>query len=326
MFAVGALALGAMATIPPAGAAAKRPGMPNPPTASSKVNAATVTWVAPAANGAPIDQYTVVASIKGVPKVTHVYAGNAVTHSFGGLSNGTTYTFKVRAHNKVGWGKYSGQSIALHVGAPAAPAAPLVERGNETVRLHWTAPADNGKPITGYVVTPIRFGATQNPIIFNSTALTQNITGLDNNLSYKFRVAARNARGNGAKSPPSAEVRPTDVPALRTMMNASIGQEILVDADGMTVYLYTPDGSNTTSSVNGALRTAWPYELWAGPTSVGPGLDVSKAIAYVQPDNSSLLSYNGHLLYLWVGDHNVGDATGQGINNFHVLDTNGNPI
>jgi predicted lipoprotein with Yx(FWY)xxD motif len=109
-------------------------------------------------------------------------------------------------------------------------------------------------------------------------------------------------------------------------MNMTIGQPILVDSDGMTVYLYTIDGSNTTSSVNGGLRTAWPYVVWGGPTSVGPGLDVSKAITHVQPDNSNLLSYNGHLLYLWFGDHNPGDATGQGLNNFHVLDANGNAI
>jgi predicted lipoprotein with Yx(FWY)xxD motif len=139
-------------------------------------------------------------------------------------------------------------------------------------------------------------------------------------------VAAKNSRGNGPASALSATATPTATPALRLINNASIGQPILVDANGMTVYLYTIDGSNTTSSVNGGLRVAWPYVLWGGTPSVGPGLDASKIAAHVQPDGTNLLSYNGHLLYLWINDHTPADATGQGINNFFVLDSNGNQI
>ena len=111
------------------------------------------------------------------------------------------------------------------------------------------------------------------PQVFNSTALVQNITGLTNGVVYRFKVAAKNSRGNGPASALSATATPTATPALRLINNASIGQPILVDANGMTVYLYTIDGSNTTSSVNGGLRVAWPYVLWGGTPSVGPGLD-----------------------------------------------------
>jgi predicted lipoprotein with Yx(FWY)xxD motif len=322
------LALGLAVTISPAGAAATKPAAPAKPKATALSMKAKVTWKAPAAHGSPIDQYTVVASINKVPKVTKVFKSKAVTQVLAGLKNATTYTFKVRAHNKVGWGPYSAQSAPLRVGAPAAPAAPLATRGNATVRVNWTAPANNGAAITGYVVTPIKGTQALAPQVFNSTALAQDITGLTNGTAYTFKVAAKNSRGTGASSPASAKpATPTATPALRAVMNTTIGQPILVDADGMTVYLWTLDNPSTgPSKVTGNLRVAWPFVLWGGTTSVGAGLDVSKAIAHVQSDNTNLLSYNGHHLYLWFNDHVPGDATGQGVNNFHVLDANGDAI
>jgi predicted lipoprotein with Yx(FWY)xxD motif len=321
-----ALTLGMTAAIAPAGAAPTKPGAPAKPAAIAMSLKAKVTWKAPANHGSPIDQYAVVASIKKVPKVTKIFKSTAVTQVIKGLKNATTYTFKVRAHNKVGWGPYSKPSAPVRIGAPVAPAAPAVIRGNATVRVNWKAPAGNGAPITGYVVTPIKGATALAPQVFNSTALAQNITGLTNGAAYKFKVAAKNSRGTGAASALSVAATPTATPALRMVDNPTIGEPILVDANGMTVYLYTVDGANTTSAVNGALRVAWPYVLWGGTPSVGPGLDASKIAAYVQPDGTNLLSYNGHLLYLWVNDHVPGDATGQNVNNFFVLDASGNQI
>ena len=46
----------------------------------------------------------------------------------------------------------------------------------------------------------------------------------------------------------------------------------------------------------------------------------------MQPDNTRLVSYNSHLLYMFVGDATPGDVTGQALNNFFVLDASGNKI
>ena len=135
-----AVSLGTMATITPAGAAPTKPAAPAKPTATPMSLKAKVTWKAPANHGAAIDQYTVVASVNKVAKVTKVFKSKAVTQVVSGLKNGTAYTFKVRAHNKVGWGPYSVQSAPVRVGAPVAPAAPAVIRGNATVRVNWKAP------------------------------------------------------------------------------------------------------------------------------------------------------------------------------------------
>jgi len=78
--------------------------------------------------------------------------------------------------------------------------------------------------------------------------------------------------------------------------------------------------------VNGGLRAAWPYVTWAGALTVGAPLVASSASANIQPDNTRLVGYNGHLLYTFVNDHAPGDVTGQGLNQFFVLDANGNKI
>jgi predicted lipoprotein with Yx(FWY)xxD motif len=35
--------------------------------------------------------------------------------------------------------------------------------------------------------------------------------------------------------------------------------------------------------------------------------------------NGRQVTYKGHLLYRWKNDTNAGQATGEGINNFHVV-------
>jgi hypothetical protein len=104
--------------------------------------------------------------------------------------------------------------------------------------VNWVAPATNGSPITGYVVVPF-IGATAQPArtFNNNPALAQLITGLTNNTAYTFKVAAKNARGTSPVSLASLVAKPTAQPTLKTAMNATIGQPIIVNSYGMTVYM-----------------------------------------------------------------------------------------
>jgi predicted lipoprotein with Yx(FWY)xxD motif len=72
--------------------------------------------------------------------------------------------------------------------------------------------------------------------------------------------------------------------------------------------------------------TKWPYVTWSGTVTVGTGLTAASAKANIQPDNSRLISYNGHLLYTFVDDHAPGDVTGQGLAGFYVVSASGNGI
>ncbi len=328
-----ALALVPTAAILPAGAATV-PAAPAPPKAAPLNAAARVTWVAPANGGSPINQYVVTPFIGATAQPPRPFNSTAVTQVITGLTNGTLYTFRVKAHNAIGYGANSGPSNAVRAGAPAAPAKPKVAPGNAVARVNWVAPANNGSAITGYVVIPF-IGATAQPArTFNTPALAQAITGLTNGTAYTFKVQAKNARGAGPVSVASAVVKPTSQFTLRTVMNNTIGQPILVDAYGFTVYLFDPDAdaTPTVSNVNGNLRVAWPYVTWAGAVTVGAPLVVGMATAHIQPDNTRLVAYNGHLLYTFVNDHvpytgtGAFDATGQGLAQFFVLDASGNKI
>lgn len=89
-------------------------------------------------------------------------------------------------------------------GHPAAPAQPTATAGDSSATLRWTAPADNGSPITGYVITANPTG--QQVRIPADTSYT--VGGLTNGTAYTFQVAATNANGTSAKSPASDPVTP----------------------------------------------------------------------------------------------------------------------
>jgi predicted lipoprotein with Yx(FWY)xxD motif len=95
--------------------------------------------------------------------------------------------------------------------------------------------------------------------------------------------------------------------------NAKIGQQVLVNATGKTVYLFMPDGSSATSKVPAAIKANWPAVTASGVPSAGAGLDQAKLAVEPQPDGTQQVSYGGHLLYAFVGDSAPGDANGQGL-------------
>lgn len=302
------------------------PVAPAAPVIAPGSTTARVTWVAPVNNGSAIDTYTVTPFIGLVAQPTRVYAATAVTQVVTGLTNGTAYTFRVKAHNIRGTSPNSVGSLATIVGSPTVPTAVKASPGKALARVYWTASFGNGSAITSYLVTPYIGTVAQAPRTFTSASVSRDITGLINGTTYKFKVAAVNARGTGPISVFTSAVTPSAQPTLRAVMNTTIGQPILVDANGMTVYEYFPDGANTTSAVNGTLRAIWPYVSWSGAVTVGAGLTLANAVANTQPDTTKLISYNGHLLYTFITDKVPGDAKGQGVAQFFVLDANGNKI
>lgn len=102
--------------------------------------------------------------------------------------------------------------------------------------------------------------------------------------------------------------------------NSKLGQPIIVDAAGKTVYMYVPDGSSTTSKVPAALAALWPPVVVSGAVIAGPGLAVAKLASDRQADGKTQVAYNGHLLYTFSNDKAPGDATGQALGNvWYVL-------
>jgi predicted lipoprotein with Yx(FWY)xxD motif len=110
-------------------------------------------------------------------------------------------------------------------------------------------------------------------------------------------------------------------------MNTKLGKQIVVDSSGKTVYLYEPDGTSTTSQVSPGIKANWPAVTATAAPTVSSDLDSSKVATQAQPDGTKQVSYNGHLLYLFVGDSAPGDASGQGLGgNWFVLAPAGEKI
>ena len=109
----------------------------------------------------------------------------------------------------------------LIAAAPAAPTTTVATRGDGQVSVTFTAPADNGSPITGYTATAYD-GA--NPVSSGQCSQSPcTITGLTNGTSYTVRVSATNALGTGPQSGSSNTVTPATTPAAPTGLTLTRG-------------------------------------------------------------------------------------------------------
>jgi len=90
--------------------------------------------------------------------------------------------------------------------------------------------------------------------------------------------------------------------------------QILVDARGMTLYLYSPDKRNT-SVCTGECAQFWPPALLppgqTAPTSMS-GIAGTFGVA-PHSGGTRQLTYDGAPLYTFVKDKKPGDMTGQGV-------------
>jgi hypothetical protein len=151
-------------------------------TATPGDSQATLSYTAPAANGAAISGYMVSVS-GGAPQAL---SGNTVT----GLSNGTTYTFAVQACNSVGCGSMSPASPGvIPYGAPIMTSVNASDNG-DTINFSWSA-NPNGASISTYNITVSGQGTQQ-------TGATSYSIGVGCGTSADITVSAVNAAGTGA--------------------------------------------------------------------------------------------------------------------------------
>lgn len=143
----------------------------------------------------------------------------------------------------VGKGDYTGEvvaeGIAVAAEAPAAP-KPTASAGNGQVTVSWSAPADNGAPVTGYTVE-ITAPVTQS-VSLSAATTRYTFTGLTNDTEYTFTVKAVNAIGAGE----AAEVKATPKASSGGNGGGGGGGGSSAPADD-TQTVTNPDGSKTTT-------------------------------------------------------------------------------
>jgi predicted lipoprotein with Yx(FWY)xxD motif len=112
-------------------------------------------------------------------------------------------------------------------------------------------------------------------------------------------------------SSPTASPTPSTSPAgdaaTVAVTSSGLGQ-ILVDADGFTLYMFLQDtGSKSTCA--GTCAEAWPAYVPTGKVTAGQGADDS----LLSTNAAGQVTYAGHPLYRFSGDEAPGDTNGEGI-------------
>jgi predicted lipoprotein with Yx(FWY)xxD motif len=103
----------------------------------------------------------------------------------------------------------------------------------------------------------------------------------------------------------------------------------LADGNGRSLYLFAGDKPNV-STLSRAGRAFWPpFTSIVRPSAIGGAL-AGKIGQVSGASGARQVSYNGHPLYYFVGDHQPGQTTGQGLNQFgarwYVLSATGAAI
>ena len=97
---------------------------------------------------------------------------------------------------------------------------------------------------------------------------------------------------------------------------------ILVDGEGMSLYLFmadTQDSGTSTCGDDDGCAAEWPPLVSQGSPVAGEGVDATLLGTITRDDGSIQVTYNGWPLYLFAGDTTAGDTVGQGIDEFGGL-------
>ena len=191
-----------------------------PPGAPSNVSAvaagktsATVSWTAPS-GGPLVTSYRVTPFIGSMPQTPTTVSGSppATSANVTGLTNGTTYTFRVAACNSSGCSADAGPSNSVTPDQAVTPTAPTgvdARPASSSVRVSWKVPdGDGDSPITGYTITPYVGSTAQPSMTVDASTTAATISNLTNGTTYTFRVKATNSIGDSPPSEPSNPATP----------------------------------------------------------------------------------------------------------------------
>jgi fibronectin type 3 domain-containing protein len=208
--------------------AAVAPTKPQSVTAKPQNSSVKLTWIAPADNGgATIDKYAVQRALSAGGPFTTIATPNALSYTAMGLTNGTTYYFRILAHNSAGWSAPSSVVNAVPRTVPTNPLSPLAVPLNQRVDLTWAAPASNGgAAIDKYRVERATSSAGPWTVLAKPNALSYSATGLTNGTRYYFRITAHNAAGWGTPSV-VVNAKPSTVPSRPELPYATAADSII---------------------------------------------------------------------------------------------------
>lgn len=244
----------------------------------------SLTWSAPADNGnGAITDYVVQYKVGSswVPLVEGVSTNTFAVVT--GLTNGTTYSFKVAAVNSAGQGVFSTAVSAVPATVPGIPTSLAANKSGTSATLTWTAPSSTGgSAITDYRVQyKLSSDPTWSTFTDSVTATTgATVTGLTSSATYDFQVTTKNAAGFG--SPVST------VTLSATGQSGAIALSWDANSDGVTIsnhiveyrvsgastWIQLDTQSTTRSATISSLVNGTSYEVRVARMTDNSGTDV----------------------------------------------------
>ena len=255
---------------------ATAPGPPRNLAASAGDGSVELNWDPPTSTGgAAIDQYQYRFKTDGSYNSWRGnFPGSARSRTITNLTNGTEYTFQMRARNSVGYGTATGEATATPRGKPGAPPNLVATGGTSEVTLAWGAANPNGAEVTSYQVRYKTDGGygDWSTVSGAGSARSETVTGLTNGTEHTFQVRARNRAGAGAASVATATPTGTATePGAPRNLNASAG-------DGQVTLSWTApssDGGAGISSYQVRYKTDAAYGGWTTVTGGGSARSVT---------------------------------------------------
>src|SRR5438105_1789515 len=117
-------------------------------------------------------------------------------------------------------------------------------------------------------------------------------------------AAGNNSTGSGSNSN-----------ALIKISTATVNgksETILTDAQGKTLYYFTPDTA-TTSACTGSCAQNWPPLLSTGSSTPTSATTLPGKLSTQTTANGNQVEYNGHPLYTFAADRAPGQTNGEGV-------------
>jgi predicted lipoprotein with Yx(FWY)xxD motif len=129
---------------------------------------------------------------------------------------------------------------------------------------------------------------------------------------------------------PSEAASPSAAGGVSLALADSALGKIIVDGNGLTLYMFTPDDeAGGKPTCVDACAANWPALTATDAASVtaGAGLDASKISIVDRPDGTKQVKYGDYPLYHFAKDTAAGQTNGQGLaTKWYVVGADGEPI
>ena len=89
-------------------------------------------------------------------------------------------------------------------------------------------------------------------------------------------------------------------------------ETVLTNAQGMTLYHFTPDSAKQ-SACSGACAQTWPPLVFTGSGGPTSSTTLAGKLSVQMDANGRQVEYNGHPLYTFSGDTAPGQTNGEGL-------------